>query len=95
VRMEADLDHDVLVLVPADALVVVDDGDEDLVEHVRPRLPEGVVRLAPARHQPHFSLMYKEYTVQCTHVCHAFFRLLIFAISGFLYIFMDLVLDPH
>jgi hypothetical protein len=62
VRMEADLDHDVLVLVPAYALVVVDDWDEDLVEHIRPRLSEGVVRLAPARHQPHFTLMYK---VQC------------------------------
>ncbi len=74
--MEADLDHDVLVLVPADALVVVDDGDEDLVEHVRPRLPEGVVRLAPARHQPHFTLMYIVHTVQ-TYVCHTFFRLLI------------------
>jgi hypothetical protein len=71
VRMEADLDHDVLVLVPADALVVVNDGDEDLVEHVRPRLPEGVVRLAPARHQPHFTLKYKLYNMQyIQYVCH-------------------------
>ncbi len=69
VRMKADLDHDVLVLVPADALVVVDDWDEDLVEHVRPRLSEGVVRLAPARHQTHFTLKYKLYAV---HLCVTF-----------------------
>jgi len=50
------LDHDVLVLVPADALLVVDDRDEDLVEDVSARLAEGVVRLAPAGHQPHLPL---------------------------------------
>ena len=50
------LDHDVLVLVPPDALLVVDDWYEDLVEDVGPRLPEGVVRLAPASHQPHLTL---------------------------------------
>ncbi len=57
------LDHDVLVLVPADALLVVDNGDEDLVEDVGPRLPEGVVRLAPARHQAHLTLKHAHFVV--------------------------------
>ena len=38
--------------MPPDALVILDDGDENLVEDVGARLPEAVVRLAPARHQP-------------------------------------------
>ena len=50
------LNHDVLVLVPADALVIVDDRDEDLVQDVGPCLSKGVVCFAPASHQPHFSL---------------------------------------
>ena len=57
------LDHDVLVLVPPDALLVVDDWYEDLVEDVGPRLPEGVVRLAPASHQPHLTLHSGRYSV--------------------------------
>ena len=56
------LDHDVLVLVPPDALLVVDDWYEDLVEDVGPRLPEGVVRLAPASHQPHLTLHSVKFT---------------------------------
>ena len=50
------LNHDILVLVPADALVIVDDRDEDLVQDVGPCLSKGVVCLAPASHQPHFTL---------------------------------------
>ena len=37
--------------MPADALVVLDDGDQHLVQDVGPCLAEAVVCLAPARHQ--------------------------------------------
>ena len=37
--------------MPADALVVLDDGDQHLVQDVGPSLAEAVVCLAPARHQ--------------------------------------------
>ena len=37
--------------MPADALVVLDDGDQHLVQDVGPSLAEAVVCLAPASHQ--------------------------------------------
>ena len=37
--------------MPPDALVILDDGDEDLVKDVGPSLAEAVVGLAPAGHE--------------------------------------------
>ena len=45
-----DLYKNVLVLVPPDAFLVLDDGDQDLVQDVGTGLAERVVRLAPPGH---------------------------------------------
>ena len=50
-HLRVQLDHDVLVLVPADALLVGYDGHEDLVQDVRAGLAERVISLAPACHE--------------------------------------------
>ena len=46
------LNKDVFLLVPVDALLVLDDGDQHLVQDVGPCLPKGVVSLAPSSHHP-------------------------------------------